>query len=603
VGTALVYEDGEVVSVERCGCPQGTIVEVSNLFATTPARKQFLKTEATEFAHVNRVVTQYALANPDVAVSLTHDGRETFATSGQGDRRSAVLSVYGREVAEAMVPVDARGEADGPPGDADGPLDAVSGLVSHPETNRSTREYVSTFVNGRYVRSETVREAVLDAYGGQLAGDRFPFAVLYLDVPGDTVDVNVHPRKMAVRFGEPDAVRRQVRAAVREALLDAGLLRSSAPRGRSKADETAVAPEREDAAGDVATGSDSEGDVRSEDEGDGERDVPSADERDGDATGDEGRTTGGSTGNEGVDEVVRGNHTPERRRRFDTSENGDETSVSTGRGSEGGGADAGETDAATDSTGAGEEVGEPQHPGGDGTAGVRGHDERADRDPHAVVGAADQRTLDGDTVDTAPGFETLPPLRVLGQFRDTYVVCETPEGLVLVDQHAADERVNYERLREAFAGDVTAQTLAEPVTLSVTAGEAAALDAHRDALASLGFHATLADDRTVSVRGVPAVFSETLAPEHLRDLLASFVERDPADTVDALADAFLADLACHPSVTGNTSLTEGSVLALLRALDDCENPYACPHGRPVLVRFDDADVEARFERDYPGHDG
>ena len=194
-------------------------------------------------------------------------------------------------------------------------------------------------------------------------------------------------------------------------------------------------------------------------------------------------------------------------------------------------------------------------------------------------------------------------MRVLGQIRDTYVVAETPDGLVLVDQHAADERVNYERLREKLAGDTTTQVLAQPVELELTAREAAAFDDYREALASLGFYASREGERTVAVTSVPAVFDDTLDPELLRDALSEFVNAsaDGPTTVDAAADAIVSDLACYPSITGNTPLTEGSVLDLLAALDACENPYACPHGRPVLIELSGREIEERFERDYPGH--
>jgi len=534
-GTELVYEGGAVTDVSPCGCPEGTTVVVEDLFYNTPARREYLTTEATEFAHVTRTVRNYALATPDVAVSLTHDGRETFATDGQGSLQSAVMAVYGRDVAEAMLPVD--GEAA-----AAAPLDAVRGLVSHPETNRSTAEYCSTFVNGRYVESETVRDAVLDAYGGQLAGDRYPFAVLALELPPDTVDVNVHPRKRAVRFESPEAIRDQVRSAVRETLLEAGLVRTSAPRGTSKADETAVDPASGDADGD---------DARSADVG-----------RSGTAPSDAGRTDGSSA-----------------------------TDATTGSGDREAGGSGGPGD---ESTGARSEGGRET---GERTASPT----RSGGASHRHDGAGTQRTLTGEGVDTTPDLDRLPSLSVLGQFDDTYLVCEGEAGLLLVDQHAADERINYERLRAELTGETTAQELATPVELSVTAGEAATLSAHGDALARLGFHADLTDDRTVRVTAVPAAFSETLPPETLRDVLAEFVAREAPEDVADLAEGLLADLACHPSITGNTSLTEGSVLDLLAALDDCENPYACPHGRPVVVSLDREEIEARFERDYPGH--
>jgi len=251
VGTELVLEGGDVTSVSPAGCPEGTTMAVEDLFYNVPARRKYLKQESTEFAHVNTVVASYALANPDVAVSLTHGDRETFSTTGQGDLRETVMSVYGREVAESMISVGAGSEATGS-GDEmdsfpDGPLDGVHGLVSHPETNRAGREYLSTYVNGRYVRAGTVRDAVIDAYGTQIAPDRYPFAVLFLDVPAGDVDVNVHPRKMEVRFADDEGVREQVRTAVEDALLREGLLRSTAPRGRSAPEQTEITPESDGA--------------------------------------------------------------------------------------------------------------------------------------------------------------------------------------------------------------------------------------------------------------------------------------------------------------------------------------------------------------------
>jgi len=588
-GTELVYEGGDVTSVEPTGCPAGTTVEVEDLFYNTPARRKFLKTTATEFAHVNRVVTRYALANPDVAVSLTHDGREVFATTGQGDLQAAVLSVYGREVASAMIPVKADGD-ELPPG----PLESVSGLVSHPETNRSSRDYLATYVNGRAVTADAVREGIMGAYGTQLGGGRYPFVTLFLEAPGDAVDVNVHPRKREVRFDDDDAVRRQVDSAVESALLEAGLLRSRAPRGRSAPGEARIEPGRDRSAGtetpehepttleestDAATPSDGADADESDPADSAADDAPST-------TDPANASVGGAADSSGTDTAD-----TERasRSKADVSEP-DGTSTTTA-----------ETSADPD-----------RRTDGETAAGAMATDSKGDRDTtspteRAFRAATEQRTLTGEAATgEETEFDSLPSLRVLGQLHDTYLVCEVPDGLVLIDQHAADERVNYERLQEAFADDPTAQALAEPVELELTAAEAEAFTHYREALSRLGFYADRVDDRTVAVTTVPAVLEETLEPDRLRDVLTSFVDGDHAagaETVDALADQFLGDLACYPSITGNTSLTEGSVVDLLEALDDCENPYSCPHGRPVIVQFDEAELEARFERDYPGHGG
>ena len=562
-GHELVVEGGNADEVKPSGCPPGTVVEVADLFYNTPARRKFLKTEATEFDHVNRVVTQYALANPDVATTLEHDGREVFSTAGSGDLESAILAVYGRDVASAMVGVESDPEAD--------PVTAVSGLVSHPETTRAGREYLSTFVNGRYVTAGTLREAVLDAYGGQLAPDRYPFAVLFVEVPPDAVDVNVHPRKMEVRFDREDAVADAVTTAVREALLDEGLVRSSAPRGRSAPEQTEISPEspaREIAGGEA---------VETDDRGEGDAPAADASTRDGpgatasrtpDADGRDDGTTRTRTLNEVTGSTATGESAP---------------------------------DSADSSTTDGSEPSRDERDGDD----VATESDADGDDPSAggVVGPTDQRTLDGETATPEGVYDRLPAMRVLGQFDETYVVAETPDGLVLIDQHAADERINYERLRGEMSGETPTQALAEPVELELTAREGELFATYRDALAELGFHADRVDDRTVEVRTVPTVFDSALDPSLLRDALTGFADGSAGETVDAVADALLADLACYPSITGNTSLTEGSVVDLLGALDDCENPFACPHGRPVVVAFDRGEIEDRFERDYPGHGG
>jgi len=601
-GTELVVEGGEVTSVGPAGCPEGTTIEVEDLFYNVPARRKYLKQPSTEFAHVNTICTSYALANPDVAVSLTHDGRETFATTGQGDLQETVMSVYGREVAQSMIPVRAGkggrdrrsgGRSDPRSGSADeslpdGPLDGVTGLVSHPETTRAGREYLSTYVNGRYVRAKTAHDAVVDAYGTQIAPDRYPFAVLFMEVPAGDVDVNVHPRKMEVRFVDDEGIHEQVRTAVEDALMKAGLLRSTAPRGRSQPEQTEIAPER--SASDSTTGSTSDAATDREDE------------------------------------------TSSRVRPSTESAAETDSTAATGSAAETDSTAATGSAAETDSTAA---TGSASPPPSDTTASGRTADESAATpEPNVVSSDAagdagrstdtDESATDEPTASTDPDrkfsgghdqthlgdapetrHDTLPAMRILGQLHDTYVVAETDDGLVLIDQHAADERVNYERLKADFSGETTTQALAEPVELELTAREAAVFDQRSDALASLGFHTARTGERTVEVRTLPGVIADAAGPDIVRDVLNSFVggEREAATTVEAAADELLGDLACYPSVTGNTSLTEGSVRDLLAALDDCENPYACPHGRPTVIEVDFDELEDRFERDYPGHAG
>jgi DNA mismatch repair protein MutL len=445
---------------------------------------------------------------------------------------------------------------------------------------------------------------------------------------------------MEVRWGDESAVEGAVESAVEDALLDHGLVRSSAPRGRSTPDEATVEPERGGATAESERGGATAESERGGEPAESERDADR--ERDGtesqsqsklvasetreqstlDASagasgrvpsnGDFGGPTGdpavedaGSTGTSTDETTTDGTNTDATR----TTDEATETTATTET--------AGSADTAETTTAAPDDA--PEATASDTAESPEVTTETPDSTDldRKFTAPTETETLSGDSV-ADPEFETLPQMRVLGQLHDTYVVAETPDGLVLVDQHAADERINYERLREAFADDATSQMLATPVELELTAGEAAVFDDHREALGRLGFRAERTDrdggptgedaatDRRVVVRTVPTVLDATLDPERLRDALAEFVSTDPGDrgdTVEAVADDLLADLACYPSITGNTSLREGSVVELLSALDDCENPYACPHGRPVIIEFGEEEIEDRFERDYPGHAG
>ena len=597
VGAELTVAGGERGEIQPAGCPEGTTVEVEKLFFNTPARKKFLKRESTELDHINTVVSQYALANPAVSIALSHNGRALFRTEASGSLRSAVLSVYGREVAESMIEV-----AYTPSEDA--PLSTVSGLISDPETTRSTREYLATFVNDRYVTDGALRGAVLEGYGGQLAADRYPFAVLFVELPPESVDVNVHPRKTAVRFDNDQQVLASLTEAVERTLIDEGLIRSGAPRGRSAPAETAVAPEASDTATDPST------ETAESSETAGPPDSVSA--------GSSATSVGTeqTTGKTASSEQAAG----ETAEPVDPADEDSWTVDGLDSTSESVGADSSTTSGTTPDSGG---------PGGDSlqaadAADADGEpsDTAADRNPSTIemgdakpiesvltedgqfaTAPTTQQTLAGGETTEKRVYDQLPSLQVLGQLHETYLLAATTDGLVLVDQHAADERVNYERLQRALSESPASQRLATPVELELTAREAELFADYSDALAEIGFEAGRRGDRTIVVRAVPSVFSTTLDPELLRDALLQFVDaaEGGADSVEAVIDELLADLACYPSITGNTSLTEGSVVELLSALDNCENPYACPHGRPVVIEISREEIEDRFERDYPGH--
>lgn len=353
------------------------------------------------------------------------------------------------------------------------------------------------------------------------------------------------------------------------ALLDHGLLRSSAPRGESAPEQATIDPERSEPSSNGTDDTPTETSTSSS-EVDASIDVGTATTEEGDSSAPKAESSGDSPASAQSRSAESGNQDQQPR-----SPSG--------------------VDAEQAFTAEGFET----------TTNLR-DSENESRESAQFTAPVEQATLDGETTAGVlkPALENLPSLRVLGQFRETYIVAESPDGLVLIDQHAADERINYERLQERFADDTPAQALASPIELDLTAGEAALFEVEECAAAfdQLGFEVSRVDETSVEITSVPGIVKGMAAPELLRDALTAFAAGDRAgETVEAAVDELLADLACYPSLTGNTSLTEATVVDLLAALDACENPYACPHGRPVIIELPDADIDARFERDYPGH--
>ena len=427
--TRVRTADGDV-TVEATGRGRGTTVEVTDLFHNRPARRASMAAPATEFERISDRVAAYALLRPEVAVTLAHDGRRTFATPGSGSFVDAALSVYDREVARESTTLDAATSV--PMGDGEASV-GIRGLLAYPSITRASADHVRVAVDGRPVAMPGLRRAIARGYGSLLPGDRHPVAALSVSLPARAVDPNVHPTKERVAIRAADAVEDAVEDAVADALSTADLRRSA----------------------DVAM------------------------------------------------------------------------------------------------------------------------------DLEAAL----------DPVESAPS--ALDEADVIGQFRGCYVLCAAGDDLLVIDQHAAHERINYERLREAVASsDVPSAALDPPATLSLAPEAAAAVERYADELAALGFDADPFGGGTVRVRAVPAPVGRVADPDSLRDTLASLRAGEDPDGRDAL----LADLACHPSLKAGDDLTDDEAAGLVDRLGACEQPFACPHGRPTVLAVDEAHLARGFER-------
>lgn len=478
-GIEIEIEGSKRIGERTAGGPEGTRIEVVDLFYNVPARRKFLKTAATEWGHVAEWLARSALALPAIHFDVQRDDRAAVHWPAVADPLDRIAAVLSERDAEGLVPVT--GE--------DGAL-RLEGFASRPDAHRPTAAGLHLFVQRRPVRDRLLRHALLDAYRDVLPRGRFPSAVLFLDLPPSAVDVNVHPAKWEVRFADPRAVHRLVARAVREA-LGARQWLMAAPRALTRPDSPAPAPP-------------------------------------------------------GAAEIVRERLSP---------------------------ASAGST-ATTDWVFAG------------GTAAVP---RTADADGEGALHA-------GPATAATPGLR-FAALRPLGQLLATYLLLEGPDGLVLVDQHAAHERVLYERLRASWlAGSVARQALLLPVPVALSPDRAARLVEAGPALERLGFELDPFGANVLAVRAIPA----ELAGQDPAALLANLAERLSPDTgalpAPEAADLLFASLACHAARRAGERLDPREQQALLAALDAIPWVATCPHGRPVAIPVSRSEIERRFGR-------
>jgi DNA mismatch repair protein MutL len=469
-GHFMSVKDGTATEGSRGRSP-GTTITVRNLFRRVPARLKFLKSAATETSRIVSVVSQYALCYPEIKFTLTVNGRVTLRTPGTGKLADAVTQVFGNDIAKNMLAI--RENADNTSSIL------VTGMVGSPNVSRNTADYISFFVNRRWIVSRLLVKAAEEAYHGLIMVGKHPAAVINIFLPPSDVDVNIHPAKTEIKFRDEHAIFGAVERAVRQSLLA----------------ETAI-PDLE------------------------RNPSPSA------------------RGGEGIAEAVKA-YNPERQiyRPYPRPFTGRVPVPST----------------------------------------LRNGNDIALSEP------------------AAPRLSNmLPVLRVVGQVMGNYILAEGPDGLYIIDQHAAHERILFEKLsRENIdGGNMEMQGLLEPFALDVAPRESAVIKTRLDYLKTLGFTLEPFGVNTYLVRAVPAVVAESEWKEALTEILDTLTSGDRTEWREKIA----ASLACHSAVRSGKLLSEKEMEALIRELEKTTMPMTCPHGRPTVIRISKAQLEKDFGR-------
>ena len=516
-GTRICMEGPKEVVFEEIGAPDGTTFLMRNLFYNTPVRRKFLKQPATEGSYIADLMEHLALSRPDISFKLVVNGQMKFHTSGNGDLREVIYRIYGRDVANALIPI--KWEQEGI---------KVEGFLGKPVQVRSTRNYEIYFINGRFIKSNVIARAIEEGYKEYLMQHKFPFCVLHISMDSSKVDVNVHPTKMDIRFTNPMGFSAYLCGAVKytlkhhEMIPQASLASEKEQRAERKEEEKAKAAERVPEPFEVNRRNEVQQVVKCVRE-----------------------ETSYTTQANSEREIVR-NPVWERIKGVEKSE------------TERLEAEIKEADQT--------EIGEPQ---------------------------TEQLSLFENKVLSV---ENRPHFRIVGQVFETYWLVEFQDKLLMIDQHAAHEKVNYERLMKQYREkNVLSQGLMPPIIISMTAQEEMVLLENKEVFESLGFEIEAFGGNEYALRSVPVDLYGCGEKEMFLEVLDQLAEGGNYGGIRVVEEK-IASMSCKAAVKGNNLLRQEEAEALIDELLTLENPYNCPHGRPTIVEMTKTEMERKFKR-------
>ena len=561
-GTRLEFAGGKLVSVKPAGAPAGTAISVEDLFYCVPARRKFLKSETTELGHIASLVTHYALAHPDKQFVLKTPTQEILNATPVETMAERVHQVFGRQSAAEMVemraveaPIRAAiTEPELEPGEEAAKL-RISGFVSRPEIQRANRNGIYIFVNRRLIRDRLVLHAINEAYRNIVPPGVFPAVLIFLELPYEEVDVNVHPAKIEVRFRHSQVVHDFVRDAIRMALSNARPVPSfPATAGKSEAAFAAGAG--------AVTGAGSNGGAAQNFAASaaaapapafapaGERDAQRAEDFSASVV-------------EPVAVPVPPSAEFEGRL--------EDTFVLSGA---------------------------PDKP-----VPQRLNFEAADsiEIPASALapgdGCAAESIAESETAGALPSVQDIGSLKPLGQINASYIVAVNTEGLWIIDQHVAHERVLFEKhLAARRAGAVEGQRLLMPMVAELTPRQIVIFEQIAEELRANGFEAEMMGPRSVAISAAPAGVSSANAEKLLAEILDGVARESQAISLESLQARIAASTACQAAIKVNMPLDQTKMEWLLAQLAKAEYPMSCPHGRPVVLRYSVREIERAFKR-------
>ncbi len=553
LGSRCCLEGGIKKSLEETGAPDGTTFIIRNLFYNTPARKKFLKTEMSEAAAVHELMTRLALSHPEISFKVFIHNQMKLQTAGNGSLKDVIYHIYGRDIAMRLLPVDRK----------EGPLH-LTGFIGKPEISRGNRNYENYFVNGRYVKSRIIARGIEDGYKTFMMQHRYPFVCLNFHMDGTMLDVNVHPAKMELRFSRQNLVYDMVQRTVKEALSGKELIPEVTIGKETK--EPASIQDRKAA---VSLQAAVQEPVSLMEEPDQKPVLPVR-----------------KPDQNPVSPVQEPNRKPLSPVREPEQE-------------------------------LPEPVKEPDAPADQDLAyfmaEMKKRVEERHRREQQMLKEDNGYQAEPETARTETAAEAVPEQlslfdgkllskeavirhEIIGQLFGTYWLVQYGDRLYIIDQHAAHEKVLYERLMKDLREQTfQSQLLSPPIVLNLSMQEEQLFIKYRQNFADMGFEIEEFGDRAYAVRAVPSNLPGIARHEILLDLLDSLSEISPNISSDTLLDK-MASMSCRAAVKGNRQMTAMEAKALIDELLTLENPYNCPHGRPTIISMTKHELEKKFKR-------
>ena len=525
-GVRYYIEGGTEVEYEEIGAPDGTSIIIRDIFYNTPARRKFLKTASTEGAHISELVEKLAMANTEIAFKFISNGQIKLQTNGSGNLKDIVYQLYGKEISKALCNVDY--EKNGI---------KIRGVVARPEVTRSSRSLENIFVNGRYIKDNIISKAVEDGFGDRLMQHQYPFCALNFDMDG--VDVNVHPRKMEVRFSDRNFVYDNTKEAVEEIFITQSAVRE-VPVGKASNEKKVF----------VSTPEPFENKRRD------------------------------------MSEI------PEKVSQYKYEDITKDTLHST------------DSDDEIKWTLPKENMYNPK----DDMSFIKDENtKRVYSDINDLSNKSIKEVNIGNIDDANSGgikpsqlsffeSESKKYMKVIGQVFDTYWIVQLENEMYIIDQHAAHEKVMYERLlKESKANKLSSQMINPPIIVTLTDLEQNVLNEHMDEFRGIGFDIEEFGGKEYKINAIPNIFPSIPKAELFNEMLSDSTNYDVISPSELIL-AKVASMSCKAAIKGNMRISLLEANELFDELLSLDNPYNCPHGRPTVIKMTKQEIEKKFKR-------